>query len=104
MLVEEDFLLGKFGDIYKEYLSKTPCFFPRLSLWRPPESDWSWSRIIRREYGSIPSIVLSFVIIAHIRLYAIRNEAMINKYWLIAGGIALTMWLIIRAMKLLRKI
>lgn len=104
MLVEESFLLGKFGDIYKEYLSKTPCFFPKLSLWRPPENNWSWHRIIRREYGSTLSIVLSFVIIAHIRLYVIHNEAVISKCWLIAGGIALIIWLIIRTMKLLKKI
>lgn len=104
ILVEECFLLSRFGNTYKEYLSETPCFFPRLHLWRPPANDWSWNRVIRREYSSILSVILSFAIIATIRLYVIHNKAVINKYWLIAVGLALAVWVIIRIMRLLKKI
>jgi len=104
ILVEESFLFGKFGDLYREYVSKTPCFFPRLSLWRPPENNWSWIMAIRREYSSIVSMILSFVVIAHIRIYAIHSKPTVNIYWLIAGVVVLTMWLIMRTLKLLKKI
>ncbi len=104
ILVEESFLSSKFGETYKEYISKTPCFFPKLSLWSPPETDWSWNRVIRRECNSALSVLLSFIMIAHIRIYAIYDKVLISKDWLISGGIALFMWLIIRMMRLLKKI
>ena len=104
ILVEENFLLGKFGEKYSEYLSKVPCFFPRFRLWSSAENSWSWGMVMRREYSSIFSTVLSFVIIAHIRIYAIHSEIMASVLWLVIGGVFLLMWLTVRILRLARKL
>jgi protein-S-isoprenylcysteine O-methyltransferase Ste14 len=104
ILVEESFLLTNFGDKYKEYLTKAPCFFPRFNLWNSAENDWSWGMVIRREYSSIFSTTLSFVIIAHIRIYAVHNDVMASPTWLVIGGVFSLMWLTMRILRLLRKL
>jgi protein-S-isoprenylcysteine O-methyltransferase Ste14 len=103
ILTEENFLLGKFGNIFSEYTSKAPCFFPKFHLWTPSENKWSWGMVIRREYSSLLSLALSYVFVAHLRLYVIGKEIIYSKAWLIFGGVFLLMWIIVRILRLLKK-
>ena len=104
VLVEENFLFGKFGDSYGEYVSKTPCFFPRVTLWNSAKSEWSWGMVIRREYNSIFAIALSFALIAHFRLYLINGKAILGMSWLVLVGLLFFMWLIVRLLRLVKKL
>lgn len=103
ILTEENFLLGKFGNIFSEYSSKAPCFFPRFRLWASSENRWSWGMVVRREYSSLLSLALSYVFVAHLRLYVISKEITYSKAWLIFGGVFLSMWIIARILRLLKK-
>lgn len=51
---EETFLLGKFGDTYREYCRRVPRFLPKLSGLRETirTQRFNWRRLIRKEYGS----------------------------------------------------
>lgn len=104
ILTEEHFLLGKFGDKFSEYTSRVPCFFPRFHLWTSAGSKWNWGMVIRREYSSLFSLMLSFVLVAHLRLYAINGEATLSLSWLVAGGVFMSMWIIVRILRLLKRL
>ena len=104
ILTEENFLLGKFGNVYSEYASKAPCFFPRFHLWTSAENNWNWGMVIRREYSSIFSLSLSFVFVAHLRLYVINKEMIFSISWLVFGGVFLSIWVIVRILRLLKKL
>jgi protein-S-isoprenylcysteine O-methyltransferase Ste14 len=104
ILTEENFLLGKFGNVYSEYVSKAPCFSPRFNLWTSAENNWNWGMVIRREYSSIFSLALSFVFVAHMRLYVINKEMKFSMSWLVFGSVFLSMWVIVRILRLLKKL
>jgi len=104
ILTEENFLLGKFGNIFSEYASKTPCFFPRFHLWTSAENRWSWGMVVRREYSSLFSLALSYVFVAHLRLYVVNKEMSFSILWLIFCGIFMLIWFIVRILKLLKKL
>lgn len=99
ILVEEDFLLERFGDSYRSYVSHVPCFFPRFSLWNSAKNKWSWYMVIRREYNSIFAIVLSFTIVEHIQIYFINGKIGLNMAWIYSSAITLVFWLTIRFLK-----
>lgn len=103
ILVEEKFLLDKFGESYRNYSLKTPCFFPRFSHWNPADTDWSWRMVIRREYNSILATGLSFALIAHFRLYLINGKAILGMSWIIFAGLLFLLWLIVRLVRLIGK-
>lgn len=50
---EESFLVGKFGQPYRDWAAETPAFLPRLHGWRAPGMPFSPKTVIRREHSSI---------------------------------------------------
>lgn len=104
ILVEERFLLNRFNDDYREYIAKSPCFFPRFSLWNPANTKWSWKMVIRREYNSVFALSLSFALVAHIRLYLINNKMVFGISWLIFVGVFMALWLVIRFLKIAKRL
>lgn len=61
--VEEAYLGAKFGDEYDDWLAVTPCFLPRLALWRRPAEKFSLRTILRREYNGVLVVVLAYLIL-----------------------------------------
>lgn len=50
ILAEEAFLLERFGDAYRTWAAEVPVFFPRLHGWRRPALPFSLRSVLRREY------------------------------------------------------
>jgi len=50
---EEEFLRGKFGQVYVDYCNRTPRFFPRRDLFVEPESYTVQPRTLRRSLGGV---------------------------------------------------
>lgn len=46
---EENYLSRNFGRVYRHYVSKVPCFFPKFSLYREPTEYIVNTRAFRRE-------------------------------------------------------
>jgi protein-S-isoprenylcysteine O-methyltransferase Ste14 len=49
MFAEEQFLRKKFGDVYLEWASKTPAFFPAFNKFQKDKRRFSWRKIFRHE-------------------------------------------------------
>ncbi|HZN04536.1 MAG TPA: isoprenylcysteine carboxylmethyltransferase family protein [Candidatus Polarisedimenticolia bacterium] len=53
-LAEEDYLRGRFGAAYDEYVRRVPRFLPRLQGLRETlaGASFDWPKVIRKEYGA----------------------------------------------------
>lgn len=59
---EEAYLSTKFSKEYDDWVRVTPCFLPRLALWKSPSEKFSLRTVLRREYNGVLVIVLAFLI------------------------------------------
>jgi protein-S-isoprenylcysteine O-methyltransferase Ste14 len=60
MIVEEEFLRRKFGNVYVDWSEKTPAFLPRFRNWQKPELPFSFKAVVAREYTTLFIIIASF--------------------------------------------
>ncbi|MBI5050204.1 MAG: DUF1295 domain-containing protein [Nitrospirae bacterium] len=60
MIVEEEFLRRKFGNVYVDWSEKTPAFLPRFRNWQKPELPFSFKAVAAREYTTLFVIIASF--------------------------------------------
>jgi protein-S-isoprenylcysteine O-methyltransferase Ste14 len=59
IMAEERFLDQKYGETYREWVKRTPAFFPKFSRWRPSPLPFSSRNVLRREYNGFYAIVLA---------------------------------------------
>jgi len=57
MFAEEEFLRRKFGAEFLAWAVRTPAFWPRPGLWRPPLHPFCLRTVIRREHSSLLALV-----------------------------------------------
>jgi protein-S-isoprenylcysteine O-methyltransferase Ste14 len=64
-LAEEEFLAGRFGAAYADYVRRVPRFLPRLGgLGRTLDGmTFDWAKVVRKEYGSTFAWVTMLMII-----------------------------------------
>jgi protein-S-isoprenylcysteine O-methyltransferase Ste14 len=48
IFTEEEFLRGKFGDLFLEWAKKTPIFLPKFKNWQKPDLPFSFRVVLRR--------------------------------------------------------
>lgn len=99
ILMEEDFLLEKFGDSYRNYLLHVPCFFPKFSLWNSAAHVWSWKRALYGEHNTFFAIILSFTIMEHFLIFVKTARAQINLFWSALCGLGMLIWLTVKLIK-----
>lgn len=71
---EERFLMDKFGAAHTDWARNTPVFVPRLSLWRSPIEPYSVRTVLRREYGGVLAVAVSFLVLEAIADLVIEGE------------------------------
>ena len=57
---EEQFLEQKFGDPYRKWADRTPCFIPRLRGYEKPALGFSWKKVIKKEKIGLLALLLIF--------------------------------------------
>ena len=62
MLAEEQFLIRKFGDLYKNWADKRPPFIPKLKLWESTGMTFSWRKVLKSEKNGFFAIFLIYFI------------------------------------------
>ena len=63
ILVEEEFLSKKYPGKYPNFMQKTPVFFPNFKNYQKGEIKFSVKKILRQEYSSTLSTIISFIYI-----------------------------------------
>ena len=63
MMTEEAFLRSKYGDEFEQWAAKVPAFLPKWSLYEPGMLQFSWKTLIRREYATFMSVLVSYTVL-----------------------------------------
>jgi len=100
VLGEEQVLQETFGDEYREYAARVPCFIPRLRLWVAPATPWNWRMVLRREHDSVFASIVLFVAICHYRDRLVTGRWAFDLYLAVFAGAAFAAWLVIKSLKL----
>jgi len=69
IMAEEEFLLQKFKDEYVVFCKKTPAFFPKLENYKKLKYEFSIKKILRQEYSSTLSVIVTFIYIDFLMHY-----------------------------------
>ncbi len=70
---EERFLGERFGVTHRRWTERTPTFWPRPHLWRPPETSFSWRTVLLREYNSLLLIAATFLFLRWVDQVIVRD-------------------------------
>jgi len=102
--VEETYLSAKFGKQYDEWAGATPCFFPRLSLWRAPAERFSLRTVLRREYNGVLVVVVTYLFLDAITDIIAADESVAqwasrDYLWLSIAAVGLVIFFSLRTLK-----
>ena len=78
---EERFLVGKFGDEYRNWANNTPTFFPDFSKWINPDRRFCWKTAYRRESISFFTLVATIFGLEIICDYIFYKELIVSFEW-----------------------
>jgi protein-S-isoprenylcysteine O-methyltransferase Ste14 len=98
ILTEEDYLLGKFGDTYRDYASRVNCVIPSFSKFCRPARSLDLYMILKREHDSWLTAVVSLVCVEFFRDYY-SNVPVIETGWLVFLGVGAAVWAVLKYMK-----
>jgi len=99
MFAEEEFLRREFGEDYVTWASRTPCFFPRVSQWKPPEKPFSWRKVLKDEYSGFFAIVATFTVLEVISDWVVVGQIKLDVGWAVFFLLGLIIYLTLRTMK-----
>jgi protein-S-isoprenylcysteine O-methyltransferase Ste14 len=99
ILAEEHFLLGKFGQAYRDYAARVPLFLPHPWKWVSPEIRWSWRMALRREQDTAFAVIILFVVIDAFRDLMVSKAIMFDLDSLLLGGTGLICWTVAKSLK-----
>lgn len=99
---EEDFLLQKFGDTYKQWVDNTPCFIPKLSNFKKSELSFSFASCLKREYHSLFGLASALLIVSYIiavetlRDFTVLPEPILSVFFILSLILYLVMVVVIK--------
>jgi protein-S-isoprenylcysteine O-methyltransferase Ste14 len=60
MFAEEQFLRGKFGNVYVDWAKNVPAFIPNLRNFTPPNLPFSFRKVLKKEKNGLVAVFLIF--------------------------------------------
>jgi len=108
MFAEEYFLRKKFGQIYLDWSSKVPSFWPRIFQWKSSGVEFSMKNVFKREYNGFFAVFLSFTLLDVMKNY-IHNGArdfrdLVTPFWLYSLIGAFVIFIVLRSLKKYTKV
>ena len=101
---EEWFLASRFGDAFRAWAKSTPCFLPRLSLWRAPAMRFSLRTVLGREYSGLVAVGVAFTLVEFISDTLLEGEpparwVVTDREWVIFFAVTVGIGTVLRFMK-----
>lgn len=96
MFAEEQFLRGKFGDVYDIWSEKVKAVIPGFKYYLKPSLPFSLRTVLKREHNSFINVFLIFVILDIFRNYFLSERIYPTPLWIYIGIPAGLIWIIIR--------
>jgi len=98
MFAEEQFLRRKFGETYLKWAEKTPAFIPSFKNFVKPNLPYSWKKVLKKEKNGFAAIFIIFAAF-DIAGELLKGSKDFNNYLLIAAGISIILYLVLKALK-----
>ena len=98
IFTEEQYLKTKFGDDYIQWTHKTPVIVPKLSSFIKPQNKFSWKKVLRQEKNGFAAMFLIFCLF-DISGELVKKQQDYNVVLLIAGGISVVTYFILKFLK-----
>ncbi|NLH40039.1 MAG: hypothetical protein GX445_08265 [Elusimicrobia bacterium] len=99
IFAEEEYLRGKFGNVYLEWADKTPVFVPKLSLYRKADLPFSLRNVLGREYHSFLTMIIAMFVLEIVGDLFAEGRLDFDFGWIVLLGIGFTIWIILRILK-----
>ena len=74
ILAEEDFLIGKYGEIYTNWAAKTPVFIPKMNGFIAPKLPFSFKVLFNKEYTGAFGLVMIFVFLETLAAWIVTGK------------------------------
>ncbi|MFZ1704041.1 MAG: isoprenylcysteine carboxylmethyltransferase family protein [Saprospiraceae bacterium] len=84
---EEQFLTGKFGEVYLKWTEKTPPFLPYHFQYIKPNLPFSWKKVLKKEKNGIFALFLVFLIFDLVDSLVLQREITFEANWIWIGTI-----------------
>lgn len=82
MYAEEQFLVGKFGEIYANWAKITPAFIPSFSNWNNAKLGFSWKKVLKKEKNGLFAMFAVFCIFCALGAYIQGGDISSKEFWL----------------------
>ena len=96
MLVEEDFLAGKYGEAFRRWAQATPAIVPALRGWTPPALPFAWRIVVRAEIYGVFQIVAVVFVLDVVQRWSLTGEASLSPVWTPAALATAAVWVLAR--------
>ena len=104
MFAEEQFLRKKFGQTYLDWANKTPAFFPKFSLYKNANLQFSLKNVLKREYNSFFSLVFTMTLIRVVGFAVSEKRLYLDMPWVIIISSAFVIFISLKMLKKFTKV
>jgi protein-S-isoprenylcysteine O-methyltransferase Ste14 len=104
IVAEEQFLARKFGEIYLDWESITPRFFPKFSLYEKANLPFSIKNVLKREYNSFFSLVFTMTMVRMTGIVITQKQLYLDMPWIIIISSSFLIFLSLKMMKKFTKV
>jgi protein-S-isoprenylcysteine O-methyltransferase Ste14 len=99
MYAEEQFLRKKFGEVYLEWATQTPAFFPKFSLYQKSDLQFSVKNVLKREYNGFFGLVFTMSMFRMVGYAVTTHQFYLDKPWLIIFSTAFVIFISLKILK-----
>ncbi len=99
IFTEEEFLRSKFKEEFLEWAKKTPIVLPRFRNWKNPGLKFSFKTVLRREFSTFFSIVVTFFFLEIASNFLTQKRLGVHSSWVIFFCVGLGIYLVFFILK-----
>jgi len=104
MFAEEQFLRKKFGDNYLDWANKTPAFFPKFSLYKKTDLQFSLKNVLKREYNGFFGLIFTVTVFRMVGFAVTTKQFYLDFQWIIIFSTALGIFVLLKILKKFTKV